>query len=216
MGDIIKDIEKGINKLLESPNKIELTLKSCKACSFFKNGYCTQVQPPSKILNVHEAQICIYYTPETATTGVAPERPIKALEKVEQIDMMLPPVSGERLLCITDIIEDVVTTAKEIKGAGHTEYLEMRNPAQPSSEDTILMVYCDGNLAFNWNCKGLNDYGFTASTPKISLLKYLADGECVIFLTLKFEFRENLKISLMNGTADQTQIEVEGLVNLVK
>ena len=50
-----------------------LNLRSCEACSFHKvlnrTHFCTQVQPASTINNVYDAQLCIYYTPETATTG---------------------------------------------------------------------------------------------------------------------------------------------------
>jgi hypothetical protein len=49
-----------------------LGLRSCKGCSFRKtlknDDFCTQVQPPSKILNPYDAQLCIFYTPEQATT----------------------------------------------------------------------------------------------------------------------------------------------------
>lgn len=48
---------------------LEGKFRSCKLCHFYKNGYCTQVQPPSIILNEYEAQLCIYYSPETVTTG---------------------------------------------------------------------------------------------------------------------------------------------------
>jgi hypothetical protein len=51
----------------------QLNLRSCLGCSFrkllLKEDFCTQVQPPSKIFNPYDAQLCIYYTPETATTG---------------------------------------------------------------------------------------------------------------------------------------------------
>jgi hypothetical protein len=66
--------------------------RSCEQCSFYKNGYCTQTQPPSKILNVYEAQICIYYTPETATTGTmtTTERATQAsqLDLIKRINLV--------------------------------------------------------------------------------------------------------------------------------
>ncbi len=34
-----------------------------------RTHFCTQVQPASTINNVYDAQLCIYYTPEQATTG---------------------------------------------------------------------------------------------------------------------------------------------------
>lgn len=76
---IIKEIDEFLGSLT-SDSKRKLHLKSCKACNFFKNGYCTQVQPPSKILNVYEAQICIYYTVETPTVL----EKVPTVEKVEK------------------------------------------------------------------------------------------------------------------------------------
>jgi len=60
-------------KSLQPQEVGQLNLRSCLGCSFhkvFKNDhFCCQVQPPSKIFNPYDAQLCIYYTPETATTG---------------------------------------------------------------------------------------------------------------------------------------------------
>jgi hypothetical protein len=60
-------------KSLQPQEVGQLNLRSCLGCSFhkeiLKDHFCTQVQPPSKIFNPYDAQLCIYYTPETATTG---------------------------------------------------------------------------------------------------------------------------------------------------
>ena len=86
---LIEDLKKGLAKITEVDAR-KGQFRSCEGCSFFKKGYCTQVQPPSRILNVYEAQLCIYYTPETATTGAltlterATQRSI--LDKIKVID----------------------------------------------------------------------------------------------------------------------------------
>jgi hypothetical protein len=66
--NLIDNIRKALQGI-STQDAMKGQLRSCEDCSFFKNGYCTQVQPPSKILNVYEAQLCIYYTPESVTTG---------------------------------------------------------------------------------------------------------------------------------------------------
>jgi len=47
-----------------------LMLKSCKKCSFYKRGYCTQTSPPTRILSEYYAQGCIYYTTSLPVVGV--------------------------------------------------------------------------------------------------------------------------------------------------
>jgi len=47
-----------------------LKLKSCKKCSFYKRGYCTQTSPPTRILSEYYAQGCINYTTSLPIVGV--------------------------------------------------------------------------------------------------------------------------------------------------
>jgi len=47
-----------------------LKLKSCKKCSFYKRGYCTQTSPPTRVLSEYYAQGCIYYTTSLPVVGV--------------------------------------------------------------------------------------------------------------------------------------------------
>ena len=109
----------------------------------------------------------------------------------------------------------VETTLKEVEGSGYTEFLMMRNTLRDNSDDTIIRVYADGNLAFEWSFYMLNYAGYTPTTPKISLLKYTENGLCIVHVTLKFEFQRSLKITAQNTNLDQ-DVWVEGLANLIK
>ena len=91
---LLADLRKALSKIPRD-DALKGKFRSCEACHFFKNGYCTQVQPPSKILNVFEAQLCVYYSPETVTTGeiTRTERATQAsqidlLKKVNLIELI--------------------------------------------------------------------------------------------------------------------------------
>jgi hypothetical protein len=70
----IDDAKNFLAKITKS-DALKGKFRSCEACSFYKNGYCTQVQPPSKILNVYEAQLCIYYTVEQPAVATKEQIP---------------------------------------------------------------------------------------------------------------------------------------------
>lgn len=106
-------------------------------------------------------------------------------------------------------------TMKEIHGAGYVEYLNFYSKAKTNSHKVILRVYCDGDEAFEWDPIMLNTRGYTSSTPGISLLKYGVDGDCVVHLTLRFEFQRHLKITVQPITAG-CSCTIEGLVNLIR
>lgn len=46
-----------------------LKLKSCKKCSYYRKGYCTQTSPPTKVLSEYYAHGCLYYTTEAPVIG---------------------------------------------------------------------------------------------------------------------------------------------------
>lgn len=129
--------------------------------------------------------------------------------------IQIPAVSDERIVWAGSLVDDVTKIIKTIHGSGHVEYIRVTNPAQAGSADTLLLVYTDGNLAFRDNFVGLNDAGHVASTPKISLLQHTTDNRCDMLITIRFEFTRILEVKLLNGTGNQANIVVDGLVNLI-
>ena len=126
----------------------------------------------------------------------------------------IPSVSATRLYIAASVTVDE-TTMKTINGAGTVDHLIFYTGVFADSHLTAMRIYCDGNLAFYWDFNMLNDQGFTASTPKISLLKFTEDGVCAVLLDIKFSFRRELKITGEMQTATHL-FRVEGLVNLLK
>ncbi|MBW2559547.1 MAG: hypothetical protein JRE40_01705 [Deltaproteobacteria bacterium] len=128
----------------------------------------------------------------------------------------IPSESQERLYVSNTNLSTTETTMKEIHGAGNVEYIEAWVSAKTNSHFTRLRVYCDDNLAFYWDFNSLNDIGYTASTPGISLLKFATDGFCSVHLTLNFNFKRKLKITMQAAITSGQNVTVEGLVNLIK
>ena len=138
---------------------------------------------------------------------------IKTIETIGKIESINPTESQKSLW--TGLIEvDTETAIKmvELAGSGNTEYVLFYVSAGTDSQKTYIVVSCDGNEAFNENFKSLNDYGFTPSTPRISLLKYTVDEICLSLLTLPFNFRKNLTIK-MQAVTTAKYCFVDGLVN---
>jgi len=44
--------------------------QNCRNCTFYQSGYCTVALKPTLILNVYEAQLCIFYAPEVAVVSL--------------------------------------------------------------------------------------------------------------------------------------------------
>lgn len=130
----------------------------------------------------------------------------------------IPSISDEHLYEAFDEIRYVETVMKTVHGAGKTEYLRFYTDAAVDSHQTWWRVYCDGKCVFSENYKNFHDwYGYAADTPKLSLLKYAVDDECVLHLTLKFSFKRELKITVTaKGTLPEwgQWAELEGIVNL--
>ena len=85
-------LERFANDLVKklSPEEI-VNLKSCKNCTFYKKGYCTQTPVPTKILSEFYAQGCIYYATEQITTGLISkterETVASIIDRVKVIDL---------------------------------------------------------------------------------------------------------------------------------
>jgi len=112
---------------------------------------------------------------------------------------------------------DAETTVATVEGAGESEFMVVRVAAETHSDDIAMRVYCDGNLTWAWGFSNLNAYGYVATTEKMSLLKYAADGECCVHVTLKFAFIRQFKVTMQRqaGSPDQAGF-IEGMVNVIK
>lgn len=130
--------------------------------------------------------------------------------------LLVPPRSAERLYNYLILQTDEETELALLEGAGETEYLNLKVNAETNSHEAFLRIYCDEKLAFEWNPATLNVYGYAATTPGISLLAYGVAANCMIHLSLKFSFRDKLKITVQRkaGSGD-TPVAVDGLVNLI-
>ena len=130
--------------------------------------------------------------------------------------IQIPSSSDTRLYKATNLDSDNPFVLKTIDGSGEIEYLVFKNSAETDSQYTTLGIYCDGKLAFQWAFSVLNDRGFTATTPAIQLLKYGADADCVMNITLKISFKRQLVIKAQRKAGAPTQATyLEGLVNLI-
>jgi len=107
------------------------------------------------------------------------------------------------------------TTVMTFNGAGKTEYISLMAAAKTESHNVDWKVYCDGRLVFWWSLVDLNDMGYTASTPAISLTKITTNGICVLHLTLKFGFKYELKVTAKGATTDVQDVYVNGFANVI-
>jgi hypothetical protein len=125
------------------------------------------------------------------------------------------PAISDTLLDVQDA--DVDTGAEKTiitySGIGHTEFMQFYVAAKADSEQTRFRVYCDDHISFVTDCGSLNTYGYTPSTPRISLLRYAADGVCYAICTLRFSFRRQFKVTAQAVTTDGQTVEVWCLVN---
>lgn len=128
----------------------------------------------------------------------------------------IPSKSDARLYTTKVLDSNAEITLRTIEGAGHTEYLLLSNLAVESSHFISLIVYTDSKEAFHMNFYSANGSGFTPTTPKISLTQYGIDGVCYMLLTLKFEFKRQLKIVAQRWADSPNQtVFLDGLVNLL-
>ena len=83
-------------------------------------------------------------------------------------------------------------------GMGYTDLMEFSVTANPSSEFTWFRIYCDERLVYEFRFDQLNDRGYTAGTPGVSLLAYAADGVCVALITKRFDYRQRFRVDARN------------------
>ena len=111
---------------------------------------------------------------------------------------------------------DTETTLVTVDGAGTCDCVWYIVAAAASSDDVILRVYCDGTLAFNRSPEFLNTWGLAASTPKITLVLYAADGACTILLSKIFSFRRQLRVTALTPAGVAVTARALVYPNLIK
>jgi len=180
-------------KSLQPQEVGQLNLRSCLGCSFhkeiLKDHFCTQVQPPSKIFNPYDAQLCIYYTPETATTGpmTKAERETQSskLDVVKQVETIFD-VTVTNPLVLNGSFETgtlvrwqkfslpdniFVTTEKAFDGLYSVKYVCADNSPLATPEiDQLLPFPLTDDVAF-FKCRWWGDVG-----TKMTFKGYNIDG----------------------------------------
>lgn len=131
--------------------------------------------------------------------------------------ILIPNQSSGRLYVTVTLTTNNETLIKSVDGAGENDYLDLWVNAIADSHLVIWRIYCDGVLSFQWDFQGFSQHFYTASTPKMSLLKYGADATCCVLITLKLPFRQNFTITAQHTAgASQPYVILEGLLNLLR
>jgi len=112
------------------------------------------------------------------------------------------------------IYPGIVSSILSIYGTGTCDMIECIVTANTNSEYTVFSIYCDGRLIYNCAMWLLNMYGYTASTPKISLLKYGASGLCCVLITKEFHFKRSLEVQAANNSNPE-QVLASAYVHLM-
>jgi hypothetical protein len=116
----------------------------------------------------------------------------------------VPAISSRVSSGSVSFTSGVEATLLSISGAGECSMVVCYTVTGTNSHLTAIRFYCDGNLAFDWTPNMLNNYGFTASTPGISLLKFAANGDCYFVSTVKFYFRRLFEVKAYNSYNNAT------------
>lgn len=105
------------------------------------------------------------------------------------------------------IVATIDETVVTVNGAGYVDWIVFEVAAHADSEATSFAVKCDGTHAFFngfLSFSSANIMGYSASSPKLSLLTYGADALCVMQLEQVFHFKNKLEIIARNLVDDQT------------
>jgi len=126
-------------------------LKSCKNCSFYQQGYCTQTTPPTKILSEYYAQGCIFYS----TTGT-----ITTVKKIDEIRTIRDVTVAPKSYIVNPVFSQdftgwhITTTsgnAPTIASALYYKYVKFLQPTKcwlsqvfliPLEVDAMIEFYC--------------------------------------------------------------------------
>lgn len=108
------------------------------------------------------------------------------------------------------VLSDTETPVVWVYGAGYCDYIEVRVEANTNSHLTDIRVWCDGVLSMEENYEEMEGYLFTPMTPTVSLSAYDEDGECVMLIHKRFEFRRSIAVLAYNLPTAQT---VTGIIH---
>ena len=87
------------------------------------------------------------------------------------------------------------TTIFNVSGSGYCDYISLTVAPVGGCHVTELKVYCDNNLSLDENYSALSNFGYGSATPRISLTQYGANAQCTIVISIRFEFKQSLKIT---------------------
>jgi hypothetical protein len=96
------------------------------------------------------------------------------------------------------------TVISSVNGSGYCDQIIATVATAASCSATIIEVVCDGNIVWGFSFAQLNTFGFTVSTPHVTLSLYGATTQCVLLLTKRFEFKQNLTIQAVNSAGAQS------------
>lgn len=110
----------------------------------------------------------------------------------------------------------VETDVAEINGAGYVDLFTFTAITQANTHLTFLRVLCDDRTAFNFNFLELvEDMGMGVHTPNISVTRYERDGNCVMMVNKRFEFRRKFVLQALNNITTQS-VTAEVFANLMR
>jgi hypothetical protein len=116
----------------------------------------------------------------------------------------IPSVSAIMKMGGVSIPVGVETSVVKVNGCGECDMMICEVAAASYSHQTYFFVYCDGQHALTLSPIDLYLWGFTASSPGFSLLKYTTNGDCYFAVTKKLCFRRSLEVTAKNQYAGQT------------
>jgi hypothetical protein len=126
----------------------------------------------------------------------------------------IPSVSAIMKMGGVSIPVGVETSVVKVNGCGECDMMICEVAPASYSHQTYFFVYCDGQHALTLSPIDLYLWGFTASSPGFSLLKYTTNGYCYFAVTKKLCFRRSLEVTAENEYAGQT-VTVSVFPNLV-
>jgi len=110
----------------------------------------------------------------------------------------IPGLSSHHVINNKILPLNTLTLVSEVEGAGYVDLVVCRVATQLDADHTYFIFYADDVVCFYWNPYDLNDWGFDAYTQPLSVTKFLEDGECVLMITKRWEFRRSFQVFALN------------------
>jgi len=126
-------LERFVSDLQKSLKPEEVVkLRSCKKCSYYRNGYCTQTSPPTRILSEYYAQGCIYYGAEQPISGLMTKTEredykslLDRIKKIDLVDLISEITTIDTINDLTSIgLIDLINKISEITTIGTIETIQ--------------------------------------------------------------------------------------------